>query len=145
MIVVQLLGSPRIVVADHAVTLPRRRSRALLYYLTAHSQPVQREQVLSFFWPDHERSAAQQLLRSTLYAIRKTVGDALVADEEWLSLVATVDLRRLQALITDPQVDVAALTAALPVDQVELLAGFDLPDCCAKRRRSTMRLLPIRL
>lgn len=82
MIVVQLLGPPRIVVADHAVTLPRRRSRALLYYLAAHSQPVQREQVLSLFWPDHERSAAQQLLRSTLYAIRKTVGDALVADEE---------------------------------------------------------------
>ncbi len=129
MIVVQLLGPPRIVVADHAVTLPRRRSRALLYYLAAHSQPVQREQVLSLFWPDHERSAAQQLLRSTLYAIRKTVGDALVADEEWLSLVATVDLRQIQALITDPQVDVAALTAALPVDQVELLTGFDLPDC----------------
>lgn len=129
MIVVQLLGPPRIVVAEHAVALPRRRSRALLYYLAAHSQPVQREQVLSLFWPDHERSAAQQLLRSTLYAIRKTIGDALVADEEWLSLVATVDLRQLQTLITDPQVDVAALTAALPVDQVELLAGFDLPDC----------------
>lgn len=47
MIVVQLFGSPRIVVDDQPVSLPRRRSRALLYYLAAHTRPVSREQVLS--------------------------------------------------------------------------------------------------
>jgi len=129
MIVVQLFGSPRIVVDDQPVSLPRRRSRALLYYLAAHTRPVSREQVLSLLWPDHERSAAQQMLRSTLYAIRRVLREGLVTDEEWLALEAIVDVRRLQTLIADPQVDAPTLLAALPARDIDFLAGFMLTDC----------------
>ncbi len=129
MIVVQLFGSPRIVIDDQPVSLPRRRSRALLYYLAAHTRPVSREQVLSLLWPDHERSAAQQMLRSTLYAIRRVLREGLVTDEEWLALEAIVDVRRLQTLIADPQVDAPTLLAALPARDIDFLAGFMLTDC----------------
>ncbi len=129
MIVVHLIGPPRILGNDQLLSLPRRRSRGVLFYLAAHDQPVAREQVLNMFWPDHERSAAQQLLRSTLYAIRRVVGAALIADEEWLSLSAIVDLRTLRAVVADPQADAATLAALLPTGEVEALAGFEMPDC----------------
>lgn len=129
MIVVKLFGSPRVVRHDQPVTLPRRRNRALLFYLAAHAQPVRREQVLALFWPDHERAAAQQLLRSALYTIRRAVGDALIADDEQLALAAAVDLRALHAVMADPQASAAALAAVLPTDPAELLAGFELLDC----------------
>jgi len=129
MIVVRCFGPPQILRNDQPLTLPRRRSRGVLFYLAAHDHPARREQVLSLFWPDHERSAAQQLLRSTLYAIRRVVGEALVADEEWLALNATVDLRALRAVMADPRADATALASVLPAGDVELLAGFGLPDC----------------
>ncbi|MCS6888305.1 MAG: AAA family ATPase [Chloroflexus sp.] len=129
MIVVRLFGSPLILRNDQPVMLARRRNRALLYYLAAHPQPVRREQVLALFWPDYERGAAQQLLRSTLYTIRRAVGEALVADDEWLSLAASVDLRALHTVVADPQASPVALAAALPKEAAELLAGFELPDC----------------
>jgi DNA-binding SARP family transcriptional activator len=128
MITVQLFGSPLILRNHQPVVLSRRRSRALLYYLAAHTQPVRREQVLILLWPDHERSSAQQLLRSTLYTVRQVLGDALVADNEQLALKATVDLRTLQAVLADPHATVQMLTSALPTHAVEVLAGFDLPD-----------------
>lgn len=129
MITVCLLGSPRIVVNDQPISLPRRRSRALFYYLATHTRPVSREQVLSLLWPDHERGAAQQMLRSTLYDIRRVLREGLVTDEEWLALEAVVDVRHLQTLVAAAQVDAAMLLNALPTGDVEFLAGFALPDC----------------
>lgn len=129
MIVVQLFGAPRVLRHEQPVTLPRRRNRALLFYLASHARPVRREQVLTLFWPDHERGAAQQLLRSALYPIRRAVGDALIADDEQLALAAAVDLCALHAVMADPQASAAALASVLPTAPAELLAGFELLDC----------------
>ncbi len=128
MISIQLIGVPRIMRDGSPVSLPRRRSRALVYYLAAHRQPIAREQALGLLWPDLERSAAQQVLRSTIYAIRRALGPVFSADDEWLALAAEVDLRALQETIADPQAPLAALAAALPPPNAEFLAGFELPD-----------------
>jgi len=50
--------------------MTRRKSRAMLYYLASHAQPVRREHLLNFFWPDLSRPAAKQVLRSTFYGLR---------------------------------------------------------------------------
>src|SRR3954469_24656465 len=95
MLVVQLFGAPQIRLNDQPLDTLRRKNRALLYFIAAHAQPVSRDQVLAQFWPDHERSAAQQVFRTMLHEIRKSLGDALIVDRDMLGLAGTagVDAR----------------------------------------------------
>src|SRR4051794_25931383 len=82
---IRLLGSPKIFLDGAPLNLSRRKSRALVYYLAAHSAPVSREQLLSLFWPDLDRPAAQQTLRTTLHGLRQALGPAVQADDGSLS------------------------------------------------------------
>jgi DNA-binding SARP family transcriptional activator len=150
MLALQLLGPPQILRDGQPIDLPRRRARALVYYLAAQSAPVRREQLLALLWPDHERSAAQQLLRSTLHGVRRALGHTLSGDDP-LTLAPDigVDYRALSAAVTSPVTDEVALAAALEHYQGELLAGFELPDAepfeewlAAERERA--RLLAVR-
>jgi DNA-binding SARP family transcriptional activator len=49
----------------------RRKNCALIYYLAAQEGGSTREKLLTFFWPDHERSAAQAILRTMIHDLRK--------------------------------------------------------------------------
>ena len=60
MLSIQLLGTPQVLQDDRPLTIMRKKSRALLYYLAAHDQPLTREQLLAVFWPDSDRVSAQQ-------------------------------------------------------------------------------------
>src|SRR5260221_14197908 len=104
MLAVRLFGAPQILVDGVAVVLPRRKSRALIYYLAAHAEPVTREHVLAFLWPDSNRVSGQQTLRATLYSVRKTLNSAIVVDDAGLSLAsgADVDSRKLEAAVLHP-------------------------------------------
>src|SRR3954466_14198837 len=95
MLVVQLFGTPQIRLNDQPLDRLRRKNRALLYFVAAHAQPVSRDQVLARFWPDHERGTAQQVFRTMLHEIRKSLGGALIVDREMLGLASTacVDTR----------------------------------------------------
>lgn len=79
---IQLLGPPQVLLEERTLKLARRKSRALLYYLAAHTRPVQREHLLAFFWPDAERQDAQQILRTTLHGLRQALGPALAVQDE---------------------------------------------------------------
>lgn len=149
MLSILLLGLPQILRAGVAVELPRRRARALVFYLATQARPVSREQLLGLLWPDHERSAAQQILRTTLSAVRRALGSALVANDQQLALAAEVDYRVLAALVAAPDADEQALATVLARPHDELLAGFELPDAepfaewlLAERERA--RLLVVR-
>ncbi|WP_240695562.1 AAA family ATPase [Candidatus Chloroploca sp. Khr17] len=149
MLVVTLFGAPRLVRDGVIVELPRRRARALVYYLAAQTAPVSREQLLGLFWPDHDRSGAQQLLRTTLHAVRRALGPALVSGEYQLGLEADVDYRTLLATIQKPNADEAALAWALHGYRDDLLTDFSLADAepfedwlAAERERA--RMLAIR-
>ena len=133
MLTLRLLGTPQLFVDNQAVPLKRRKSRALLYYLAAASQPVARRQLAALLWSDHEDQTARHNLRTALYGLRQTVGDYLHADDEWVSLDAAggleIDVRTLtQTLTGAPPPDDAALAAALAGYGGDFLAGFDLPD-----------------
>jgi len=130
MISILLLGTPQILRDGAPAGLPRRRTRALVFYLAAQPGPVAREQLLATLWPDHERQAAQQILRTTLHGARKALGPALLATDDTAAIApeADVDLRVLAAAVAAPAADEAALATALARWRGELLAGFALPD-----------------
>ncbi len=129
MLSIQLLGPPQIMRDGAPVELPRRRARALVFYLAAQAAPVSREQLLAMLWPDHERGAAQQILRTTLHGARRALGPALIGDDPLgIDPAADVDYRALTALLAAPDADEAALAAALARYRDDLLAGFGLPD-----------------
>jgi DNA-binding SARP family transcriptional activator len=129
MLTILVLGPPQILVDSVAVAVPRRRARALVYYLAVQRRPVHRERLLALFWPDHDRTAARQLLRTTLHGVRQAVGP-LIEGEEDLSISSDVevDYRTLADAVTAPAVDETALARALARYRDDLLAGFTLPD-----------------
>lgn len=129
MLSIHLFGPPRIMQAATPVALPRRRVRALVFYLAAQPGPVSREALLQLLWPDHERGAAQQLLRTTLHAARRALGAALQGDAALqIDPDVAVDYRTLMQLVAASAPDEAALAAALAGTHGTLLADFALPD-----------------
>ena len=130
MLTVKLLGSPQVVDGQGLIRISRRKSRAFLYYLAASPNPKTRSHLLAFFWPDHERSSGQQILRTTLHELRKTFGAALVVEEEsiGLSQAIAVDARQFEVLATSSTLDQAQLMDVLPLYRGEFLETFVLPD-----------------
>ncbi len=142
MLSILLLGQPQILRDDKPLSLTRRKSRALVYYLAAHPRPLSREHLLAFFWPDLERPAAQQTLRTTLHGLRKALGDSLVVEDDTIALNADVDARRfetnfppqfrrptsnLQSSQT-PEAERRGLISNLRPYRADFLDGFTLPD-----------------
>ncbi|MBS1966918.1 MAG: transcriptional regulator, partial [Chloroflexi bacterium SZAS-1] len=133
MLSIQLLGPPHVALDQRPLNISRRKSRALLYYLAAHSVALSRDQILALLWPDHDRTAAQQLLRTTLYGLRKELGPALHVTDTTLALApdTAIDLRRFErglAALSEADDSIEPLAATLALYRGEFLAGFSLPD-----------------
>lgn len=133
MLSINLLGSPRLTRHKQVVKVPRRKSRALLYYLAAQGVSISREHLLSVFWPDHDRAAAQQLLRTTLHGLRNLLGNDLLVSKESLDLSpeVAVDVREFEALLATSPLDLPALENALALYRGDFLADFSLPGVAA--------------
>ena len=132
MLSVLLLGPPILQLDAVALTITRRRSRALIYYLAAQRGPTSREQLLALLWPEHDRSAAQQLLRTTLHSIRRARVE-LASSDQGLTLPSgsLVDAHELSATLARPPDEAEPLATALAYYRGEFLAEFSLPDCPA--------------
>jgi DNA-binding SARP family transcriptional activator/Flp pilus assembly protein TadD len=153
---IQLLGSPQISANGRPLTLTRRKSRAIVYYLAAHQHPLTRDHLLSFFWPDLDRPAAQQTLRTTLHGLRKTLNSALLVEENTLALDAEVDVRRFASSLQlptsslqPPTSNLQLLTSSLQLYRGDFLSGFTLPgtpefDDWATVERERYRRLAVR-
>lgn len=130
MLAIRLLGPTQVLSAGQPLSITRRKSRAVLYYLAAHPQPVARRHLLGLLWPDHSADTARHNLRTTLYSLRQALGDDLHLDNEWLALADSVDVdaRALSAGLNTPNPDEPTLAAALARYQGDFLVDFDLPD-----------------
>lgn len=130
MLALYLLGTPELVYAGQPLQLPRRKNRAVLFYLAAHLKPLTREQLLAFFFMDHERAAAQQILRTMLYDLRKQLGDSLIVQDETLALApdAFVDTRTFETNLQSPVSNLPSLVSALSLYRGDFLEGFTLTD-----------------
>ncbi len=130
MLSIRLLGAPQILDADQAVPIARRKSRALLYYLAAHPTPVARDHLLTFFWPDADRQGAQQNFRSTLYGLRKILGDLVQVEDDTIGLAAEVivDARAFVTQLAQPSASLRMLQATLALYDGDFVSDFTLPD-----------------
>ncbi|MCK6627560.1 MAG: AAA family ATPase [Anaerolineae bacterium] len=130
MLAIRLFGAPQISFDQRPVTMTRRKSRALIYYVAAHATPLTRDHLLAFFWPDHERSTAQQNLRATLYGLRKIFGALLLTDDDTLALAPEVwvDTRAFEARLAPPSPELQPLKETLDFYRGDFLSGFTLPD-----------------
>lgn len=118
-----LFGAPTLICSGHVVTLKRRQARAILFYLGAHSDAVPRDTLLGLFWPEKERTVAQQTLRTLLHGLRRELGGHLLEEGHALRLspAVSVDTRDFEAgLAAGPQ----ALADAIALYRGEFLAGF---------------------
>jgi DNA-binding SARP family transcriptional activator/tetratricopeptide (TPR) repeat protein len=127
---IQLFGTPRVALAGRSVDGMRRKIRALVFFLAANKQPVSRDQLLTFFWPDHERGAAQPILRTMIHDLRKHLGGKLQADDQGLSLAADtiVDAHVFSAAVNSSTKDIQVLAKALALYEGDFLEGFSLTD-----------------
>jgi DNA-binding SARP family transcriptional activator/Flp pilus assembly protein TadD len=130
MLSIKLLGSPQVLDDQTPIHISRRKNRAILYYLAANPAPLSREHLLIFFWPDHERSSGQQILRTTLHDLRKVLGtDLLVVDENiTLSTEVNIDARKFEAIKSPLMPELTQLASILELYRGDFLENFDLPD-----------------
>lgn len=134
MLAIQLFGSADLSIDGAPVHLPRRKSRALLFYLAGQEGAVTRERMLALFWPDLERASALQTLRTTLYNVRQATGEAVQVDSDRVALGddVRVDVRRFEALLSqaDGQPDDLEdrLEEALELYRGDFLLDFQLAD-----------------
>ncbi len=130
MLTILLFGSPQLVLDGRPLGVTRRKSRALLYYLAAHTAPITRDQVLGLLWPDHDRPSAQQILRTTLHGLRKALGQEFQATDDALALApdVQVDVRRFVAYLSPPTPNLGLLETALDLYRGDFLQDFALPD-----------------
>ncbi len=127
---IHLFGAPRLLLNRQSVGNLRRKNRALLYYLAAHSQSLTRENLLSFFWPDHERADAQPILRTMIYDLRKQLGDSFCAEDETISLASgtIIDVQTFSTVLKSRVSDLSSLANALTLYKGDFLDGFLLTD-----------------
>lgn len=151
MLSILLLGSPQLIIQAHPVTKLRRKNRALLYYVAGYGESLTRDHILSFFWPDHDRAAAQQILRTMLYDLRQNLSTSLMFEDDYLALAPDtyVDVRAFGAMLTAPPVEIDALPQALDLYRGDFLNDFTVPDCpqfndWAAAERERYRLLAVR-
>ncbi len=130
MLSLQLFGPPQISLDGKPVPVERRKSRALIYYLAANAQPIPRDALIAQFWAGMERSAAQQVLRTTLHGLRRALGDWLVSDRDLIGLDENVrvDARTFEHSLRLVASDVAGLAFILNLYRGAFLEGFSLYD-----------------
>lgn len=130
MLKIRLLGPPEVWLADELVAVPRRKSRAVLFYLAAQNQPVQRAHLLEMFWIDLPRPQALQTQRSTLYGLRRVLGDGIQIENDQIQLhpAVEVDARRFLSGVKDLPEDTSELIDLMDLYRGDFLEGFSVPD-----------------
>jgi predicted ATPase/DNA-binding SARP family transcriptional activator len=127
---IQLFGTPLLLLNGHSVDGLRRKNRALIYYLAAQEGGSTREKLITFFWPDRERSAAQAILRTMIHDLRKKLGEAFQADDQIIALSPDtfIDAGDFFTVLNTPSSDLGKLREALDLYKGDFLEGFSLPD-----------------
>ena len=130
-----LLGEPRLSGPDGAeITVPSRKSMALLAYLAANrGRSASRERIMGLLWGDRFDQQARQSLRQTLYSLRKLLGpdgeDALSVAGDTVSLNASLvrtDLSEFERLAVSNEPE--AVAEAIRLYRGPLMAGFAIRD-----------------
>ncbi len=139
-----LFGQPRLERAGAPIEISLHKALGLLAYLAVTKQVYSRDALATMFWPESHQTSARASLRRTLYAVNKTIGEAILAiTPESVSLDPRADLwldvDAFSAHIRDcvspatPNGELSPeclsrLTQASLLYTDDFLAGFTLPD-----------------
>jgi len=103
MLAINLLGPPLVLLDGQPLSIPRRQTRALLFYLAATGTAITRGKLAGIFWPGESETDARRSLTLTLGKLRgapaldeviQTYHDTISLDQERLA-VDVWDFRRL--------------------------------------------------
>lgn len=128
----QVLGVAQLSKDGQLYRLKRKKSIALLAYLTISGRQFARETLASLFWPDQDEINARTNLRSVVADINRVLGN------DWsIQATESLQLRKDFPLQTDyAQLEQASADTAqqIPAEQLNgwectLLEGLSLPDC----------------
>ncbi|MEW9922457.1 BTAD domain-containing putative transcriptional regulator [Marimonas sp. MJW-29] len=112
-----------------AKSLPRK-VKALAACVALHgSRGISRERLAALFWEDRAEDQARASLRQALSLLRRTLGDALVADDGIVRLeseIVSVDVWEFEDLIA--MTDVRSLETASSLYVGDLLDGFSIRE-----------------
>lgn len=139
-----LLGPPHIERNGVPVELTPRKATALLVYLATDHKPHPRDALATLLWPELDQTRAHAALRSTLWALKKAIGEEwLDVDRQTIGLNRDADLwvdvdhfhSRLAACRTHGHpagetcpVCLAPLADAIALYRGTFLTGFTLRD-----------------
>src|ERR1700692_521088 len=90
-VIFRLLGSPEISYNDRPIRIPRRRSRALLYYMVSTHTPQPREPWMPLFCGDMDDESARRAFKTMLAEVRSQLRsidpsiDWIMSDEDRLT------------------------------------------------------------
>ena len=70
---VYLFGLPRLVRKDEGIHIQRRKTLAMLAYLTVTAQPHSRDVLATMFWPDNDGESSRANLRREIYWLNQSL------------------------------------------------------------------------
>jgi DNA-binding SARP family transcriptional activator len=130
------LGPVQLMRDGQPIDLSVAKAIALLAYLASKDQPQTREYLTELLWPESLPDAARKNLRNTLWSIRKTLGEEVLAqpdtDHVLLADAVWVDVRAFEANLRvlreadDPPI--SQLQAAIGLYRAPLLQGLTLSE-----------------
>ena len=132
---ISLLGTPRIEWAGQSFVIPRRQTRALLFYLATRLQSTSRDRLHLLLWPDWPESLARRHLTRLLSHLRRALPapEILIATEEEIRLDphrVWSDTANFECLYATrhPFRRIKALRQAASLYRGPFLDGFSLPN-----------------
>ena len=142
---IYLFGTPRVEREGQALSVPRRKTLALLAYLAVTDKLQSRETLAALFWPDYDPSSAFANLRRELSRLKELLGegDVLAVDRLQVSVVpgadVHLDVAAFRTLVNKTKTHghtgdnlcadcFKALTQAVEIYRGDFMAGFNLSD-----------------
>lgn len=140
-----LFGNPRLERDERSLKVRRRKSVALLAYLSVTGRPHNRDALATMLWPEHDQSSARANLRRELSRLKRAVGDEILEADRtqarinpdgdlWSDVAAFRSyLKQAQEHDHDDgrlcEKCAGALAQAVALYRDDFMAGFTLPDC----------------
>ena len=138
-----LFGAPRCERDGEVISLPRRKTIALLAFLAASGQMHTREALATLFWPEYDQSSALANLRRELSRLRSALEPGVLlterlqvglspADKIWVDTIAFQ--QHVQPEHAHDQEEMCPdclgrLEQGVALYRDRFMAGFNLPDC----------------
>ncbi len=130
---VSLLGPPGVKWGNEAHHISRRQTRALLFRLAAHLQPIARDQLCYLFWPNRSDTVARRNLTHLLTHLRTALPDAddVLTDSDLVALnpalVWSDTFEMEQNLVWRISSHATELASIAALYRGSFLSGFSVP------------------